>query len=130
MNNVFLQGNLAADPISRAVGQSKVVVFTIAVSDRYKKQNGDWSDDTQFLDCEAWDSAANTIEQYWRKGDPVLVEGKLRKEIWEKDGVKQSRQKVRVQRFQKFSRAQKTEQVVEEPQVETSNVGGGEDIPF
>src|SRR5690606_23068140 len=112
-----------SDPTLREVGSSQVVSFTVAVSDSYRKADGEYADSTQFIDCEAWDSAAKSIANNWYKGDPVLVEGKLRKDVWEKDGTKHSRQKVRVLNFKKFARYSKSE----EPEVP---VGNGEEIPF
>jgi single-strand DNA-binding protein len=132
MNNVVLQGNLAADPVSKQVNNTTVVNFTIAASENYKKQDGSFAEDTQFIDCEAWDSGAQSIANNWYKGDPVLVQGKLKKEVWEQDGAKRSRVKVRVTNFRKFARFQKSE-VAPEGQVEGENAGVGapdDEIPF
>jgi single-strand DNA-binding protein len=129
MNKVVLQGNLASDPVSKQVGQTSVTTFTIAVSEGYKKANGEFAEDTQFIDCEAWDSGGKSIADKWSKGDPVLVEGKLKKDVWEKDGAKHSRTKVRVSNFKRFARFQKQE--AQDSQVtEPVAVSGGEDIPF
>jgi single-strand DNA-binding protein len=135
MNNVVLQGNLASDPVSKDVTfgnkSTKVVRFTVAASENYKKADGTFGEDTQFVDCEAWDAGAVSIAKNWKKGDPVLVSGKIKKEVWEKDGQKHSRQTVRVSNFKKFARYQKTEETVTEPQQEEVGVqGGGEEIPF
>ncbi len=131
MNKVILQGNLASDPVVREVNGTQVVNFTVAASDSYKKADGTFTDDAQFVDCEAWDSGAKAIGNNWYKGDPVLVEGKLKKDVWEKDGVKHSRIKVRVTNFKKFARFQKSETT--EAQQEGANVGAGlpdDEIPF
>ncbi len=138
MNQVNLQGNLAADPVVRDVNATQVANFTIAVSDRYKKNDGTYAEDTQFIDCEAWDSAAKAIANNWYKGDPVLVEGKVKKDVWEDKETKkkQSRMKVRVTNFRKFARFQKNEtqeQGQEGGQVEGANAGAGapdDEIPF
>ncbi len=42
---------------------------------------------------------AATIHRWFRKGDPITVEGRLKTEQWEKDGVKQSATKLVLERF-------------------------------
>lgn len=109
MNKVFLKGNLTRDPEVKLVTindkQVKVTNFTIAVSRSFKKANGEKDQDTTFVNCEAWDSGADFISKYIVKGDPILVEGSLKLESWEKDGQKLSRIKVRVSNFEKLNRA-------------------------
>jgi len=102
MNKVILLGNLTADPEVKVVNSGKqttVANFTLAVSRVYTKANGERDKDTTFVSCEAWDTGAETIGQYCKKGDPLLVEGSLKMEQWEKDGQKHSRLKVRVSNF-------------------------------
>lgn len=101
MNVVMLKGNLARDPELRVVGdkQTSVVNFTIATSREFTKADDTQGKITTFVQCEAWDSAADAIASSFKKGDPVMVEGSLRNDSWEKDGVKHSTLKVRVNNF-------------------------------
>jgi single-stranded DNA-binding protein len=46
-----------------------------------------------------------------------MVEGSLRNDSWEKDGVKHSTLKVRVNNFAKIAKNKRTEKSVEEPAV-------------
>ena len=106
MNIVMLRGNLARDPELRVVSsgdkQTSVVNFTVAVSREFTKANGTQDKVTSFIQCEAWDSGAETIASSFKKGDLVMVEGSLRNDSWEKDGVKHSTLKVRVNNFGKI----------------------------
>lgn len=115
MNITLLKGNLARDPELRSVNtggkQTSVVNFTIAVSREYTKASGEKDKITSFINCEAWDSGAETIAESLRKGDLVLVEGSLRNDSWEKDGVKHSSLKVRVNNFSKITRLAKKKNV-------------------
>jgi single-strand DNA-binding protein len=120
MNITILKGNLARDPEVRKVSsgekETSVVNFTVAVSREYTKANGTKDKITSFINCEAWDSGAEIIGSSFKKGDLVMIEGSLRNDTWEKDGVKHSSLKVRVNNFSKItklSRAQKQES--EEP---------------
>jgi single-strand DNA-binding protein len=108
MNITLLKGNLARDPELRVVNpngkQTSVVNFTIAVNRDYIKTNGEKDRITSFINCEAWDSGAETIAESLKKGDLVMIEGSLRNDSWEKDGVKHSSLKVRVNNFSKITK--------------------------
>jgi single-strand DNA-binding protein len=114
MNLVIIRGNLARDPESRRVNtgnkQTSVVNFTIATSREFTKQNGEQDKITTFVQCEAWDSGAEAIADALKKGDLVMVEGSLRNDSWEKDGVKHSTLKVRVNNFAKLNRNKSKQQ--------------------
>ena len=103
MNIVVLQGNLVRDPESRTVKISgkdvSVCNFSIAVNRKYTKADGDKEQETTFVDCETWDRGAELVQRYLRKGEAVLVQGSLKLDQWETDGVKRSKLKVRVQEF-------------------------------
>lgn len=113
MNITLLKGNLARDPEMRTISsngkQTAVVNFTVATSREYTKANGEKDKITSFINCEAWDSGAEVIGSSFKKGDLVMVEGSLRNDSWEKDGVKHSTLKVRVNNFSKITRLSKTE---------------------
>lgn len=108
MNLNILRGNLARDPELRVVNtngkQTSVVNFTVAVSREYTKSNGEKDKVTTFVPCEAWDTGAEIISQSFKKGDLVLVEGSLRNDSWEKDGVKHNSLKIRVNNFSKITK--------------------------
>lgn len=116
MNIIILKGNLARDPELRSISsngkQTYVVNFTVAVSREYYKTNGDKDKITTFVPCEAWDTGAEVIGESFRKGDPVMVEGSLRNDSWEKDGVKHNTMKVRVNNFSKITKLSKKRQPV------------------
>jgi single-strand DNA-binding protein len=108
MNITLLKGNLARDPELRIVNtsgkQTSVVNFTVAVSREYTKNSGEKDKITSFINCEAWDTGAEVIAESFKKGDLVMIEGSLRNDSWEKDGVKHSSLKVRVNNFSKITR--------------------------
>jgi single-strand DNA-binding protein len=115
MNTVILKGNLARDPELRSVGDKKtsVVNFTVAVSREFTRADGTQDKITSFIQCEAWDSGADAIADSLKKGDLVFVEGSLRNDSWEKDGVKHSTLKVRVNNFAKIAKSNKRKNVSE-----------------
>jgi len=101
-NKVILVGNLTRDPqMSYLPSQTPVVEMGLAVNRRWRGQNGEQREDTCFIDCRAYGKQAETITQYMRKGNPILVEGRLQLDTWEgKDGQKRSKHRVIVENFQ------------------------------
>jgi single-strand DNA-binding protein len=118
MNLVILRGNLARDPEIRSITasgrQTSVANFTIAVSREFTKQSGETDKITSFVQCEAWDTGAEAIGDSLKKGDLVMVEGSLRNDSWEKDGVKHSTMKIRVNNFGKITKTAKSNKNKEE----------------
>jgi single-strand DNA-binding protein len=99
-NRVILIGNVTRDIELRHVGSGTAVTdLGIAINERIKKGE-DWVDDTTFVDCTLWGRTAEVASEYLSKGSPVMIEGKLRFEQWEKDGQKHSRLKVVGERLQ------------------------------
>src|SRR5215210_7010986 len=93
-NRVILVGNLTRDPELRYIPSGMAVSeIGLAVNDRVKK--GDqWVDETTFVDITLWGRTAEVANEYLSKGAPVLIEGRLKLDRWEKDGQKHSKLKV------------------------------------
>lgn len=83
-------GNVTKDPEIRQVGENDVAKFGIAV-------NG-YKDSVEFFDCEWW--KPNGALGYVAKGTPVLVEGELQTQKWEKDGQQRSKVVLKVRTLQ------------------------------
>jgi single-strand DNA-binding protein len=89
-NKVQLIGNLGQDPeiINLADGK-KIAKFSIATQDRYKNKQGETVNDTQWHRIVAFNSTANIIADYVKKGNKIGVEGKLVTRAWDdKEGNK------------------------------------------
>jgi len=101
-NKVILLGNLTRDPQLRYTpNQTAVVDIGLAVNRRWKDQSGQMREDVCFVDCTAFGKRGETINKYCKKGNPLLVEGRLVFDSWEaQDGSKRSKHKVTVESFQ------------------------------
>jgi single-strand DNA-binding protein len=99
-NRVILVGNITRDPELRYIPSGTAVSdIGLAVNDRVKK--GDqWVDEATFVDVTLWGRTAEIANEYLSKGSPVLIEGRLKLERWEKDGQKHSKLKVIGERLQ------------------------------
>lgn len=83
LNQVNLIGHLTADPNVMTSQKGNLwAKFTLAISEGKDQQKK-----TTYIDCKAFGYAAQAL-CYAKKGDAVMVEGKLEKESWEKDGKK------------------------------------------
>jgi len=80
--NITIQGNCTKDAVSRQVADRYVVVFGVAVTEKFKKADGTAGEQTEFFDCEYWSRNAS-FAQYLTKGASVLVSGKIRTEKWQ-----------------------------------------------
>ena len=99
-NRVILVGNLTRDPELRYIPSGTAVSeIGLAVNDRVKR-NDQWVDETTFVDVTMWGRTAEVANEYLSKGAPVLIEGRLKLDSWEKDGQKRSKLKVIGERMQ------------------------------
>jgi len=102
-NQVILMGNLTRDPVLKYLpSQTQVVEFGIASSRKFKGQNGEEREDTAFVECTAFGRTAEVINQYFTKGKPIFVQGRLKYDSWEdkNGGGKRSKLSVVVETFQ------------------------------
>lgn len=100
-NRVILVGNLTRDPDLRYVGNNTAVTdLGLAVNDRRKSSTGEWVEETTFVDVTLWARTAEVASEYLTKGSPVLIEGRLKLDTWEKDGQKRSKLRVVGERMQ------------------------------
>jgi single-strand DNA-binding protein len=100
-NRVILVGNVTRDLELRYIASGTAVVeLGLAVNDRRKGQNGEWVDETTFVDVTLWGRTAEIASEYLSKGSSVLIEGRLKLDTWEKDGKKNSKLRVVGERMQ------------------------------
>jgi single-strand DNA-binding protein len=100
-NRVILVGNLTRDPELRYIPSGTAVAEVgLAVNDRRKAANGEWVEETTFVDVTLWARTAEIASEYLSKGSPVLIEGRLKYDSWEKEGKKHSKLRVVGERMQ------------------------------
>jgi single-strand DNA-binding protein len=103
-NQVILLGNLTRDPQLRHIPASNTAVtdFGIACNRRFKGQNGEDRGEVTFVDCTAFAKTAELISQYFNKGKPIFIQGRLKLDTWEdkQGGGKRSKLSVVVEQFQ------------------------------
>ena len=104
MNRVFLSGHLTREPQTRHIPASGSVVcnFGLAVNEKWRDaRNGTQRESVCFVEISAWNRQAEVIQEYFKKGSPILIEGNLQFESWQaQDGTQRNRLTVRLQRFE------------------------------
>lgn len=91
-NSLVLMGHLTADPVSKPVGMGKLCTFTLALNRKNKRKDGTVVEETCFIDVETWASQADIAEKYLKKGNLVLLEGRLKQNKWKgQDGGDRSK---------------------------------------
>lgn len=93
MNKVMLIGNLTRDPeLSYLTSGTALAKLGLAVSRRYKGKNGEYQEETAFVDIDVWAQRAEFCSKYLKKGTRIYVEGRLRFNTWDaQDGSKRSK---------------------------------------
>src|SRR3954468_17928190 len=110
-NRVVLAGNLTRDPELRITRDGvPVSSFSIAVN-RVKSK----SEAVDFFNVSAWRELGETVANYKKQGDPILVEGRLQYHTWQSpDGTKRSGVDVVADRVQFLSRGTNPQVLAEE----------------
>ena len=94
-------GNLTSDPEIRYLASGTAVCnFTVAATPRVKDRDGAWTDGpTWFVRCAVWRDPAEHAAESLSRGTRVLVHGRLRANVYEKDGEKRTSIDMDVEHF-------------------------------
>jgi len=101
-NKTILMGNLTRDPEAKSFPSGTTLTsFGIAVNETWTDKNsGEKKEDVCFIDVDAWGRQGEVIMEYFSKGKPILVEGRIRYRTWEADdGSKRSKHSINLERF-------------------------------
>lgn len=96
VNKVIIVGRLGRDPEQRFLSSgSSVTTIAVATSEKWKDQNGETKEQTEWHRIEFFGRLADVAAQYLTKGSQVYVEGKLRTEKYtDKNGVERQTTKI------------------------------------
>lgn len=84
LNKVQLIGNLGKDPeLSYTPSGVAVAKFSVATGERWKDQEGNFQERTEWHNIVTWRKLAEICGQYLKKGSKVYLEGKLQTRSWD-----------------------------------------------
>jgi|21_taG_2_1085346.scaffolds.fasta_scaffold22899_1 single-strand DNA-binding protein len=134
-NKVIITGNLTRDPENKTTkGGVEIASFSLALNRQYKNQAGESVEETSFVDCTAFGKQAELIGQYMAKGRPMLLEGRLKQDIWQTtEGKNRSKLTVICEKFHFMdSKQDGTANANDEPNATPANKSPIEDddVPF
>jgi single-strand DNA-binding protein len=89
-NRVQLIGHLGNDPEIKTFDGNRVIAkFSLATNESYKKDDGEKTTETNWHNIVAWNGTARIAEKLLKKGNEVILEGRLTSRTWEdKEGKK------------------------------------------
>ena len=96
VNKVILVGNLGKDPETRYMPEGGAITnITLATTHTWKdKSSGDKKEETEWHRVSFFGRLAEIAGEYVTKGSPIMIEGRLKLDTWEKDGKKNSKLRV------------------------------------
>jgi single-strand DNA-binding protein len=101
LNKAMIYGNLTRDPEMKALPSGmQVCSFSVATNRSYNDRDGKRQEAVEYHNVTSFGKQAEVIAKYLTKGSPVYVEGRLQTNSWEKDGVKQYRTEIIVDKFE------------------------------
>ena len=117
LNLVLVMGNLTGDPELRYTPKGTAVGdLALAINEKYKAADGSFKESTTYVDVTIWGRQAETCKEHLSKGKPVLIEGRLKLDTWEKEGKKYSKLCVVAERVQFIGgNSRPREEVLENP---------------
>ena len=88
-------GRLTKDPEIKYLSSGGAVVnFSMATSEKWKDKNGEKQESTEYHNIVSFGKQAEIISEYLSKGSLVYIEGRLKTETYEKDGIKRYSTKI------------------------------------
>ena len=96
LNKVYVLGNLTRDPEMKALPTgNKVTQFSIATNRVWKDQAGAKQEAVEYHNIVVFGRQAETSAQYLKKGQQVLIEGRIQTRSWDgTDGKKNYRTEI------------------------------------
>lgn len=102
MNKAFILGNLTRDPELRQTPNGQAVcTFSVATNRVFTDSSGQKQKQTEFHNIVAWGRQAEVVNQYLKKGNPILVEGRIQTRNWQdQQGAKHWKTEIILERFE------------------------------
>ena len=103
VNKAIIVGRLTRDPEKKVIPSGQTVTnFSVATSTKWKGQDGQQNEKTEFHNVIAWGKRGEVIAQYMTKGQEIFVEGRLETRSWDdqESGKKMYRTEIILDNFE------------------------------
>ena len=100
-NKVSLIGRLGKDPETVTFESGKSLTrFSMATHQKFKQKNGDWNEDVQWHNVNAWGPVGERMNNILSKGKKVIIEGRLIHQTYQnKEGERKNRTVIEANEF-------------------------------
>jgi len=96
-NKVILAGNLTRDPELQYTPKGIAIAkMGLAINRTWKNEAGETKEEVTFVDVDSFGRQAEVVAQYFKKGRPILIEGRLKFDQWEDKNTHQKQSKLKV----------------------------------
>jgi single-strand DNA-binding protein len=130
MKQLTIIGNLGYDAVIKESNGSKFIDFSVAVNEKYKKQDGTMVESTDWINCTHKHLG---LAPFLKKGDKVMVQGNMKINVYQ-DKNKQWRAGVNLSAFNIMLLSNKKEEATNEQPAEApaaaSSDQPADDLPF
>ena len=122
-------GNVGADAEQRETNGRKYTTFNVAVSSKYKNQDGSETERTTWISCSR-DGHSN-VDQYLKKGKQIYVEGTPSVSLYtDNQGRQQCGIRLSVHTIQLLGGKDEQSQQAQKPQLQPQQQAGEYGAPF
>ena len=114
-NKVSLIGRLGKDPETITFESGKSLTrFSMATHQKFKQKNGDWNEDVQWHNVNAWGRVGERMNNILSKGKKVIIEGRLIHQTYEnKEGERKNRTVIEANEFMLLTPNQEADMAIE-----------------
>jgi single-strand DNA-binding protein len=131
VNRVILVGHLGADPELRYTASGTAVAkFRIATTEMFTDRSGVRQERTEWHRIVAWGKLAEICGQYLSKGRLIFIEGRIRSDSWEQEGVKRYSYEIVADTMKMLGPGRGAEREAEPPFPPPEGDLPEDDIPF
>ena len=99
MIKTIVTGRITQDLELKEVWDNKVLNFSVASQNKFKNKETDEYEST-FLNCSVWNKTAETIAQFFNKGDWITLDWDITSDTVENDDWKRTYYKLNVSWFE------------------------------
>lgn len=138
LNQATLFGNLGADPELRVTPSgTSVLKLRMATTESYLDRNNARQERTEWHSITVWGKRGDALAKFLKKGDKLLIVGRIRTSTYEKNGEKRYRTEIHAEQIFPAGARPKPATPAQAPPPEAfpgeqavTELLGGDDIPF
>lgn len=102
LNKVQLIGRLTNDPKS-GTGSTSYAFISIACNNKYKDKEGNVKEAVEYINISCFSKLAEIVSNYCHKGDLLYIEGKIKSQNINQNGIKMTKVEIHAEKLRILS---------------------------